>query len=249
MIVTIHQPEHMPWLGFFDKMRQVDTFVLLDTTQYARRDFQNRNRIKTKTGPSWLTVPVINKGRYSQRIVETKICNERDWARRCKSMIRDNYSKAPYFDEHWPFFDELYSREWTGLVELNIEIINYLAAQLEMNTRLVRASELGVDELGANKVLLTICRTLGAQVYLSGRCGRDYLDESQFLQNHIQVAYQEFEHPVYPQIGSEFLSHMSTIDLLFNCGRASKDVLAVGKAVSPSFDEQPTQVAVDSSAN
>jgi hypothetical protein len=179
MIIAIHQPEHMPWLGFFDKMRRVELFVLLDTTQFAKDDFQNRNRIKTREGPSWLTVPVYKSGASKQLITEARICNERDWRRRCF-----------------------------------------------MATILVRASALGIHEQGGTNANLAICRAVGAHAYLSGKYGRHYLDESRFAEHDIRVEYQEFRHPVYPQLWGEFAPSMSAIDLLFNCGPTSLEIIA-----------------------
>jgi hypothetical protein len=241
MIVTIHQPEHLPWLGFFDKMRQVDVFVLLDTTQFAKDDFQNRNRIKTKNGPAWLTVPVFKSGLSAQDIFDVGICNDRPWWNRHRALLNESYREAPYFERYKPFFDELYSRRWRKLVELNIEIIRFLAAQLNMKCRILRASELNVRERGGTNVNLGICRLLSADVYLSGKCGKDYLDERRFAEQGIEVRYQDFQHPVYPQRWADFLPRMSAIDLLFNCGDASLQILAQGTAPSTCLEEQPAK--------
>ena len=221
MIVTIHQPEHLPWLGFFDKMRQADVFVLLDTTQFAKDDFQNRNRIKTKNGPAWLTVPIFKKARSEQLIIDVEICNDRNWRNRCWSLIYQSYRDAPYFEKYEPFFKELYMRKWSRLVILNETIIRYLKDQLGLRTELVKASELGVYMQGPTNVNLTICRRLGADIYLSGKHGRDYLDETRFAEQSIEVRYQDFKHPVYPQLWGDFLPRMSSIDLLFHCGESS----------------------------
>jgi len=237
MIVTIHQPEHLPWLGFFDKMRQADVFVLLDTTQFAKDDFQNRNRIKTSKGPTWLTVPVFKRGRSEQLIIDAEICNDRNWRNRCWSLIHQNYRDAPYFAEHKQFFEELYARKWSKLVELNTTVIRYLAEQLGLKTKLVTASELEVYERGSTNVNLTICRVLGADVYLSGKYGKQYLDETQFAEHGIKVRYQDFQHPVYPQLWGDFLSHMSAIDLLFNCGDASLEIIAQANPPKPQTEE------------
>lgn len=225
MVVTIHQPEHLPWAGFFDKMRQADLFVLLDSTQFAKDDFQNRNRIKTAQGTTWLTVPVYKRGKSEQSILETEICNDTQWGNRCWSVIYQNYKNAPYFATYRPFFEELYAKPWTKLVDLNIAIIEYVAKKLGLQTQLLRASELGIYERGANKVNLTICQHLNADVYLSGKFGKQYLDESLFHAEKIEVAYQDFHHPVYPQLWGEFQPYMSAFDLLFNCGDQSLEII------------------------
>ncbi len=243
MIVTIHQPEHLPWLGFFDKMRQADVLVLLDTTQFAKDDFQNRNRIKTSNGPIWLTVPVLKKGASQQRITEVRICNHENWRNRCWDLIYRSYRNAPHFGEHKETFRELYAREWVSLADLNTTIIRYLTECLRLKTILLTASELGVYERGATNVNLTICRLLGADVYLSGKFGRQYLDESQFAAHNIAVTYQDFRHPVYPQLWGDFLSHLSTIDLLFNCGDASLDIIAQANQSGPGAQDEAMNAA------
>lgn len=240
MIVTIHQPEHLPWLGFFDKMRQADIFVLLDTTQFAKDDFQNRNRIKTANGPAWLTVPVYKRGRSSQTILETEICNDRNWRSRCWSLIDQSYRQAPYFAEYKPFFENLYREKWDRLFDLNRAIIEHMAEQLGIQTQIVTASELDVYERGSTVVNFSICHKLGASVYLSGKHGRDYLDETPFQEHGIAVCYQQFAHPIYPQLGDAFVSHMSAIDLLFNCGAASRAIVADESASVPAAVQAAT---------
>jgi len=225
VIVTIHQPEHLPWLGFIDKMRQADVFVLLDTTQFAKDDFQNRNRIKTRDGPTWLTVPVFKKGKSEQLIEDVEICNQRNWRNRCWSLIYQNYKDAPYFEDYAPFFEELYGRRWTELATLNEVIIEYLRDQFARGTELVKASDLDVYVTGPTTVNLTIAERVGANTYLSGRYGREYLDETAFADRGIEVRYQDFEHPVYPQLWGGFVPRMSSIDLLFNCGKQSLEVI------------------------
>jgi hypothetical protein len=234
MIVAIHQPEHMPWLGFFDKMRRADLFVLLDTTQFAKDDFQNRNRIKTRQGPSWLTVPVYKSGASKQLITEVRICNETHWRRRCLRMVLESYREAPYFDAHEEFCRRLYEREWSSLVELNVEVLEYLKAALGLPTTLLTASALGIREHGGTNTNLAICRAVGAHAYLSGKHGRQYLDEDQFAEHNIEVQYQDFRHPVYPQLWGRFAPQMSVIDLLFNCGQTSLETIAGANAQSPS---------------
>jgi hypothetical protein len=225
MIATIHQPEHLPWLGFCDKMRQADVFVLLDTTQFAKDDFQNRNRIKTDQGPMWLTVPVYKQKRSKQLILDVKICNDRNWGNRCWSLIQQYYRNAPYFQEYAPFFKTLYQKRWDRLVELNEAIILYLKDKLGLQTLLIRASDLGVYEKGGTAVNLAICKAVGADLYLSGKFGQGYLDESQFEEAGIELVYQDFKHPQYQQLAGEFLPRMAFIDLLFNAGEESLPIL------------------------
>jgi hypothetical protein len=206
-------------------MRRADVFVLLDTTQFAKDDFQNRNRIKTQNGPTWLTVPVFKKGRSEQLIEDVQICNQRNWRNRCWSMIVQNYKDAPRFEDYAPFFEQLYGRRWTELTALNEVIIAYLRDQFGLGTELVKSSDLGVYVKGPTEVNLTIAERLGADVYLSGKHGRDYLDEAEFAKRGIEVRYQDFKHPVYPQLWGDFVPQMSSIDLLFNCGERSLEAI------------------------
>jgi hypothetical protein len=229
----MHQPEHLPWLGFFDKLRRCDVLVLLDTVQFARRDFQNRNRIKGAQGAIWLTVPVASKGRVEQAIEDVEIVEDRAWRRKCWTAMQHSYGGAPHFADHRPFFEALYEREWTKLVDLNLAVIRYVAEQLGIGTRLVTASELGVRERGGTRVAVASCRAVGADRYLSGAFGRGYLDEAQLAEASIAVAYQEFQHPTYPQRYDGFLPKLSAVDLLFNCGPESRAILDAADPTLP----------------
>jgi hypothetical protein len=231
MIATIHQPEHLPWLGFLDKLRQCDVLVLLDTVQFARRDFQNRNLLKGTAGPIWLTVPVMSKGKVDQAIEDVEIVDDGKWRRKCWNAMLHNYRNATYFADHRPFFEALYERDWTRLVDLNMAVIRYLVDQFGIKTRLVTCSELGIRERGGTNVALASCRAVGAATYLSGAFGRNYLDEQQFAEASIEVRYQDFHHPTYPQQYDGFLPKLSAIDLLFNCGPESRAIL---EAANPS---------------
>jgi hypothetical protein len=238
MIVTIHQPEHLPWLGFFDKMRQADVFVLLDTTQFAKDDFQNRNRIRAGDAPAWLTVPVYSRGASQQLISDVRVCNEQNWRGRCSGLLRAHYRRAPYWAAHESFLEGIYATTWTHLAKLNVALIGYLAEQLGIRTRLVLASDLGVWERGGTSTNLTICRRLGATAYLSGEHGREYLDEEAFAEHGIAVRYQAFHHPVYAQLGPGFVPRLSVIDLLLNHGGDSLEILT--GADSPTATSLPS---------
>ena len=226
MIVSIHQPEHLPWLGFFDKLRQADVFVLLDTTQYAKDDFQNRNRIKTANGPSWLTVPVYKKGKSEQLILEAEISYDSKWQNKSWQLILQSYKNSPYFSEHRSFFEDIYKTKVIKLVDLNIKIIKYVVQQLGIRSKIVTASELKIFEKGSTTVNLKICEILNAETYLSGKMGKQYLDIQQFEERGISIEYQDFSHPIYPQQWGEFIPNMSIIDLLFNCGPSGLEIIA-----------------------
>lgn len=228
MIVTIHQPEHLPWLGFFDKMRQAELFVLLDNVQYRHKYFQNRNKIRSANGETWLNVPVLTKGRREQLINEVEIDNrEVRWREKCWVSISLNYRKAQFFQRYSDFFRDLYEKEWYLLTDLNEFIIRYIAGELNLDVKLVKASELPVSGSGEG-LILDICKEVGAKTYISGISGvggRGKEFESEFAKEGIEVVYQEFFHPVCQQVYEPFIPGMSIIDLLFNYGDRSLDVL------------------------
>lgn len=229
MLITIHQPEHLPWLGFLNKADQADLLVLLDVVQYRKDYFQHRNRILTHEGVAWLTVPVLMKG-YMERTIREMRINPQDqkWRTAHRKLIFFNYKKHPYFDTYYPFLEATYKREWEFLADLNEHFIRWMFEVLGIATPVVRASELGVEG-SSSQLLRDICLATGARTYLSGPFGRDYLDESLFAAHDIEVRYHAFNHPTYPQRGSDaFVPGLSALDLLFNCGGASLEVIREG---------------------
>ena len=224
MRVTILQPSYLPWLGFFEQMHRSDQFVLYDDVQFTRRDWRNRNRIRVQEGSVWLTVPVIQKNKYEQSLLETKIDNSTSWKRKHLESIRCHYSKTPFFDLYFPWCEKTFNREWDFLLDLSLETIQYLKGELKINTPLLRSSELGVPGNNTDR-LISICKQLGATQYLSGESARNYISEKDFSDQGIELEYQEYQHPEYPQRYEGFVPFLSTIDLLFNCGDKSMDFL------------------------
>jgi len=226
VVVTIHQPEHLPWLGFFDKARQVDVFVILDHVQFSKHYFQNRNRIRTDRGETWLTVPVLTKGHAEQAIREVRINNEGSprWREKCWTSMTQHYRNTPHWLTHAGFFENLYRAEWVRLVDLNEAIIRYLLHAFSIPTQILKSSDMKVEGVGGD-LLLNICRKVGSNEYLSGVSGRDYLNPESFAQAGVAVRFQEFHHPIYSQAYEPFLPCMSAIDLLFNYGPSSRGVL------------------------
>jgi hypothetical protein len=228
MIVTIHQPEHLPWLGFFHKAAQADVFVLMDNVQYRHKYFQNRNRIRGARGECWVTVPVLLKGQGRPLIKDVRInSSEIRWREKCWKSISLNYRRSPHFAEHAEFFEGLFQQSWELLVDLNIALIRYLSGVFGVNATLIRASELEVDGNGP-ELVLDIVKKLGGSCYvsgISGIAGKGTEPEARFRSEGIDVRYQQFYHPIYRQLYEPFLPCMSAIDLLFNYGPASNDVL------------------------
>lgn len=224
MRVTILQPSYLPWLGFFEQMSRSDKFVLLDDVQYTRRDWRNRNKVRVKEGWVWLTVPVQQKSRFSQSLLETRIDNSVSWRRKHLETLRQHYCKAPFFEKYFPRCQQVYEKDWTFLFDLCLETINLIKEEMGIETPLLRSSEM---KPGGEKTerLVSICRELGATHYLSGESGSNYIAEEDFSSQGIALEYQNYEHPVYPQRYTGFVPHLSAIDLLFNCGEQSLGIL------------------------
>ena len=224
MRVTILQPSYLPWLGFFEQMSRSDKFVLLDDVQYTRRDWRNRNKVRVKEGWVWLTVPVQQKSRFSQSLLETRIDNSVSWRRKHLETLRQHYCKAPFFEKYFPRCQQVYEKDWTFLFDLCLETIQFLKEEMGIETPLLRSSEM---KPGGEKTerLVSICRELGATHYLSGESGSNYIAEEDFSSQGIALEYQNYEHPVYPQRYTGFVPHLSAIDLLFNCGEQSLGIL------------------------
>jgi WbqC-like protein len=223
--LAVLQPGYLPWLGFFDQLMRSDVFVMYDDVQFDKHGWRNRNRVKSPQGPVWLTVPVLHKGLGWQKILDVKVNNETAWGRKHLATIRQLYARAPHLDRYVGVLEAMLSRSWEFLVDLDLALIQQMAAWLGVTTKIVRSSELPVDGDRSSR-LLHFCQHFGAQRYLSGSAARDYLDVPLFESNGIAVDWQDYRHPVYPQQHGEFVPYLSAIDLLFNCGEESARVLS-----------------------
>ncbi len=213
--MAAHQPNYLPWIGYFHKILKSDVFIFLDHVEYSRRSFINRNRVKGPKGAIWLTVPV--KVRNKERIMDVKIDNTRDWRRKHMLTLKSFYGKAPYFDEIFPLFEEVYQRDWEKLAELNIEMIMRIVELLGLNAEFVRSSTL--DPRGKKmEMIIDLCKKVNANIYFSGKGARNYQDEEVFKANGIKLIYQDINVPSYPQRFGEFIPNLSIVDMLFNIG-------------------------------
>lgn len=203
-------------------MMNCDVFVLLDDVQFKKNEWQNRNRIKTATGWQWITVPVIHN--FGQKIIDVKINNRVNWRRKHMNALIANYSKAPYFKKYRDFFEETYQKEWEYLCDINIHFILFIAKELEIEVPIIRSSTLGVTSTRTQR-LIDICKKVGADTYLSGIGGYYYLDFSLFEEEGIKLIFQNFKHPVYPQLYGEFIPNLSVVDALFNCGKDLRKIM------------------------
>jgi len=230
MIVTVHQPHFLPWLGYLHRMAQADLFILLDHVQFERRNYQNRTMIRFDGEARWLTVPVEQRSQ-KERIDDKCIDNSlhgttRWWSPGHFQTIRQAYRGAPFMDEYAPALRRIFETRWPRLVELNAALLELLRDAFGIRTKLVRSSDLNVA--GAkSELILNLCRAVGADALLAGLGGsRTYLDKDRFERDGVRVLYQAFEHPGYRQCGdAPFIKGLSSIDMLLNCGPGSRDLL------------------------
>ncbi|KJU82072.1 WbqC-like protein family [Candidatus Magnetobacterium bavaricum] len=225
MIVTIHQPEHLPWIGIFDKIFQTDVFVLLDHVQFTKNYFHNRNRIRTSQGLQWITVPVRHTG-MNTPLNRIEIADNTVWRKKYWRSIELNYKRAPFFGKYRDSLHDIINMDCNLLIDINVSYMKYAMSVFELTPTLIRSSELPIDQtLSSSDLILNICKLLGASVYISGINGRNYLKEEEFLKNAISVQYQQFIHPEYTQMYYPFIPNASSVDFFFNLGNRAKDIL------------------------
>lgn len=222
--VVILQPGYLPWLGFFDQMRRSDIFVYYDDVQFDKHGWRNRNRIKSPTGPLWLTVPVKTSGCRGQRVADTEIVTSHPWVRKHIAAIAQNYAKSPYLDRYLPPLEALLKQPWQRLLDLDIAVVALMCEWLGLRRTILRSSQLGIGG-DKNERLLNICRHFGADCYLTGDAARNYLDAGLFAQAGVKLEWQDYVHPVYPQLHGDFMPYLSALDLVLNMGPASISIL------------------------
>jgi hypothetical protein len=218
------QSNYIPWKGYFDLINQVDEFVFLDEVQYTRRDWRNRNRVKVRGSLQWLTIPVEVKGRYYQRIDQTRIA-DRSWAARHYETLVQAYRRAPHFEETAALLEPLYHRHASTelLSEVNTDFVAAMCNHLGVRTRLSRSTDYPTGDERSQR-LLDLCRAAGADEYLSGPAARDYLDVESFAAAGVRVAWADYSgYPEYRQLGGPFEHGVSIVDLLFNTGADARD--------------------------
>ncbi|NIM12111.1 MAG: hypothetical protein GTO45_08370 [Candidatus Aminicenantes bacterium] len=225
MIAAIHQPNFIPWSGYFYKMLKCHRFVFLDDVQYNRRSVTSRVKIKTQQGEKWLSVPVKKKGRYHQLVSEVELETDNIWKKKIQGTLQSSYGKAPYYKIYFPEFETILQKDHRSLAELNIELIQWLAQAFEVKTPMVKSSELAGISGQSTERLVTICKAVGASQYLSGFGGQKYQEQEMFRQNNIELVVYDFKHPEYLQLWGDFILGLSAIDLLFNCGPQSAEIL------------------------
>ncbi len=230
MKIAIAQPTYLPWLGYFDLLDQTDKFVFLDSVQFEKRSWQQRNRIKTPTGLQWLTVPVISRGKREQRIADAEIGTE-FWRDHLRSIAM-NYRRAPFFDRYYGALSDLMRSvaSSSNLATLTISLVRWFAEVMEIRTPTLRSSELPVQGKRTD-LLAEICGSLGATSYLSPLGSAEYLVNELpiMMEQKIEVAFQHYQHPVYQQLFPPFQPYASALDLLFNEGENALAIIRSGR--------------------
>jgi len=235
MRIGILQPGYLPWLGFFEQMYKSDVFVIYDDVQYDKEGWRNRNRIKTANGIQWLTVPVHVKLSDMPLIKDIKIDNKENWRRKHLNSIKMSYSKAPFFKDYINIFEDAYSANWEFIVDIDMVFILKLADCLGLGgKKIVKSSSLTdigngryEDESEVNKIdrLIKICELFSADSFYEGAAGKNYIDDAYFNRHGIKVEYQDYKHPVYKQLYGDFVPYLSVVDLLFNHGKESLEII------------------------
>lgn len=232
-LIAGHQPNLYPYGGFFAKAASVAHFVIVDTTQYVKKEYHNRNRVKLADGAAhWLGIPVKTAGRFTQRLDEVEIDPAGAWRAAHVKTLRGAYGRCPHFAWCWARFEELLARDWVRLVDFNMAVIALCMELLGIATPCVRASELGAQGK-KTELILDLCRRTGGDAYLHGMHGRDYADFAFLAAHGVASFVQEFSAPHYAQPWGPFVPNLSIIDVLFNCGPDARELLLHSSRIVP----------------
>lgn len=224
-VAVILQPSYLPWLGYFAQLNRSDVFVVYDEVQFDKESWRNRNRIKTASGPQWLTVPVLTSGHHRPSNRDIRIDNATPWRRTHLRSLEQHYARAPHLADYLPVLSSILSRSWSHLIDLNLATFDALSQALGIRREIRLSSDLRVTGDRIER-LVGICQAVGATTFYEGAAGRDYLDARPFAAAGVALEYQDYRHPEYPQQHPPFLPYLSAVDLLFNCGPKSLEILA-----------------------
>lgn len=221
--ICIHQPDFVPYLGFFQRLLLCEHFILLDDVQFIRRGWQHRDRIKGRNGSVWLTLS-LRKGDYQQRINEVELSHDPKWINDNLNLLHECYGRAACFREVFPRVETIYHAGYRRMMDLNRAFLDMAMEYFAISIPMSWSSEYGVTATSSARLLALVQASRG-DTYLTGQGSRDYLDEELFRTAGIRVLWQEFRHPVYPQLHGNFEPMLSCLDVLFNCGRDAGRVL------------------------
>ncbi len=215
MIVSIHQPDYIPYIGYFYKISRSDKFVFLDDCQFSNDNMHNWNRIKTPQGECKLKIPV--EQHLGDNINKVRTRDELKWKKKHLKTIEMNYLRAPYFKEIFPKFEELVNRDYTNIADMNIAVNTWIAKEFGFKAEFSRSSEMPIDTENEERVI-EICKMLGGDEYISGNGARAYQKQEHFDEAGVKLTYTDYKPIVYHQLWGEFIENMSVIDYIFNCG-------------------------------
>lgn len=227
MIVAIHQPNYLPWLGYFYKIARCDLFVLLRNIEYSKNGYINRCKIKTSQGEQWMTVGMAYKNKSKQSIDEMEMADSQ-WNKIHQRTLQMNYARSQWFKTYLPFLQTIYDQPWNHISQLNETFIRLICRLLGLTTSIVSDTDLCPQGQGTER-LVNICMAVGATTYLSGVGGKNYMNEALFAKHSIKLEYSDFQHPVYQQLWGQFIPDLSIVDLLFNEGKRSLGILMGGQ--------------------
>lgn len=226
-IVTAHQSSYLPWLGFFHKIALSDVFVILDAVQFEKNSFSNRNKIKGANGEFWLTVPLQQKGHLLKTIKDMRISADVSWSKKHLKSIESCYRQAPFFEHYIQFYRECYGRAWDSLSDLTEYMVRWFLKELGIVVEVRRMSD-SIFTKKKEHLIVELCKAYGGDVYVFGKLGADYADPELFRRHDISIYFQDYRHPDYTQLHGSFVPSLSVMDLLFNCGPRSYDILMSG---------------------
>jgi len=229
--VAIIQPGYLPWLGFFELMASSDILVIYDDVQFDKHGWRNRNRIKAPTGILWLTVPVLTKG-MNFPLNKDVVIKDGRWRAKHLMSIQQHYRKAAYYQEIFPLLERGLTLPAERLIEVSMFFISEIARYLTIGTEIVLSSHLHIGGEGKAERLINICKHFNATHYYNGAAGKTLYRKEEFLAHDIILEFQEYQHPSYTQLYGEFIPYLSVIDLLFNEGKSSREVIESGRKVT-----------------
>lgn len=216
MLVSAHQPAYLPWLGYFDKIARSDVFIYLDTVQFEKNSFTNRNKVKTSNGECWLTIPLKMKGHTSMIMSQMHIDNSQPWQKKHLNTIIANYKKAPFYNEIMPLIEKFYTTEYEFLSDYCYAYLKVWLERFQIKTPIVKSSSLNITA-SKSDLVLALCQSQHADQYLSGALGKDYLDVNAFNEQGISIEFQNYQPKPYPQLWkTEFIPYLGIIDYAMN---------------------------------
>ncbi|NMB81196.1 MAG: WbqC family protein [Ignavibacteria bacterium] len=224
-IISAHQPAYLPWLGYIHKVALSNEFIILDNVQFEKNSFTNRNKIKGPKGVLWLTVPLHLSDHFHKNINQIEIDNSTNWSEKHWTSIFYNYKKAPFFDKYSGFLEDMYHRKWDSLLPLTMHYLKFFLDEVGIHTELLLQSNLGIKSK-KNKLILDLCKTRNADIFIFGNFGKDYADQKLFSSNNINVVFQEYNCSKYQQLWGEFIPNLTSLDALLNLGpRKTCDII------------------------